>query len=221
MKTRYLNCLGLLTIALWQSPLAWGATDIWQFQGVLTKGYASGVMTPGTPYSFRFDVSTPPLPQAQPGLYFPTTYFSFNAGTYGYTGGIAGGGVLIANDQPLSGGGSFDGMMFSLSTQDSGFPANSPWDGTATGITLVSDSPGTTAAPFSDTSLPSTLDLNQFSQRTMTLYFNTGGVITMVQGSIESLYINGVLQVPEPSCLGLLALACLSLGAKPVIRRKR
>jgi hypothetical protein len=117
--------------------------------------------------------------------------------------------VFIANDQPSSGGGSFDGIVFSMfGEQSTGFPSGTLFDGSAFDVTLVSSSFGPTATPFSDTSFPSTLDLNQFSQRDMTVYFQSGPV----SGSVDSLYLNGVLisQVPEPSFFSLFAVGALA-----------
>lgn len=206
MKIRHLTLLSLACYALLHPASVRASTSLWEFDGIITRALSSGPPALGSSYSMQFYLSNPLPAPAGPGLYFPTLQMRFSDGSYGYTAGFSGAGVLVANDQPRSGGGSFDGMLFSLSDQGSGFPSGVRWDGSDTGITLVRNSSGPTAPPLSGTDFPTTLDLNQFSQRTMTLYFNTPGGLEALQGSVDRLYINGVLQVPEPSCLALLVL---------------
>ncbi len=196
-----------------------GSIDNWTFYGTITQGLASGPYQANAAYSMRFAIDSTRLSPAAAGLYFPTVGYYFNAGSSGVGASSTGSGVLIANDQILSGGGSFDGIIFSMSGEEStGFPSGALFDGSVEGITLVNDSVGSTATPFTDTSFPSTLDLNQFSQRYMTFYFQSGAV----KGSVDSFYINGVLisQIPEPGFFALFAASGLLLGCELVRRRK-
>jgi hypothetical protein len=124
--------------------------------------------------------------------------YGFTVDCCGFGASSTGSGVLIANDRSATGGGSFDGIIFSFfGEQSRGFPSGVQFDGSADGVTLVNNSSGPVAMPFTNTSFPSTLDLNQFSQRTMAAHFQSGVVI----GSIDSFYINGILisQVPLPA----------------------
>jgi hypothetical protein len=143
-------------------------------------------------------------------VYFPVLGYYLGAGSYGFGASSVGSGVLVANDQPANGG-SIDGIVFPyFGEQSTGFPNGVPLDGNAYGVSLVSSSSGPTALPLTDTSFPTTLDLNQFSQGYMNFYFQGGG---RLRGSVDSLYINGVLisQVPEPSSFGLFGIGVIIL----------
>jgi hypothetical protein len=208
--------------AILPNESAWGSIDTWTFDGIITTGLPGSPYTTGKPYSALFELDTTLLSPVASGLYFPITGYGFYVGGSGFGGGSPGGGVLIVNDQPLNGGGSFDGIIFSYWDRSQGFPSGTRFDGSDYGITLVNDSIGSTAGPFIDTSFPSTLDLNQFSQRYMTEYFSNGEEIEEINGSVDSLYLNGVLisQVPEPSFVNLFALNVLLFGWQLVFWRK-
>ncbi|HMD54825.1 MAG TPA: PEP-CTERM sorting domain-containing protein [Phycisphaerae bacterium] len=211
MNIRCLICLSGVLFAMLRSASGQSSYETWTFDGIITKGLPGSPYQVNVPYSVYFDVDTSRLATTATGLYFPTGGYGFDANSSGFGASSVGSGVLIANDQPTSGGGSFDGIIFSMfGEQSTGFPSGTLFDGSAFGITLVNSSEGPTATPFSDTSFPSTLDLNQFSQRYMTVYFQSGAVM----GSVDSLYLNGILisQVPEPSVLGLFTLGGLLFG---------
>jgi hypothetical protein len=197
------------------------STNQWTFKGIITTGLSDGPYQTGLPYSVFFDVDTSRLSTTTSGLYFPISGYGFQVGVSCFIAGSLGSGVLVANDQPRSGGGSFDGIIFSMFDEQSGFPSGALFDGAAYGITLVNSSTGPVANPFSNTSFPSTLDLNQFSQRNMAVYFQDGPV----RGSVDSLYLNGVLisQVPEPTISSLFVLGCVLVGlsTRIITRNKR
>jgi hypothetical protein len=199
-------------------PNAFGF-DTWTFNGIVTTGLPGSPYRAGLPYGASFTIDTSRLATTPTGLYFPTLGYGFGVGHAGFGASSTGSGVLVANDRPGSGGGSFDGIIFSFfGEQDTGFSAATPFDGSADGITLVNTSGGPTATPFSDTSFPSALDLNQFSQRYLDVPFQGGSVL----GTVDSLTINGVLvsQTPEPGTAGLLVLGGLLLGLSAQIRKR-
>jgi hypothetical protein len=196
-----------------------GQIETLTFDGTVTQGLAGSPYQANLPYSVYFDVDTTRLSIVASGLYYPTVGYGFNesslVGPVGFGASSVGSAVLIANDQPLSGGGSYDGIVFSMFGEGS---TSFPFDGSAFGITLVNDSAGPTATPFINTSFPTTLKLNQFSQRYMSVYFESG----TVRGSVDSFYVNGILisQVPEPSFFGLYALTGLVLTCNYFCRCK-
>lgn len=199
-------------------PRALADYETWKFSGVITSSTASpstffGV---GLPCSWSFTLDTSQLATTASGIYYPTVGFTFSAGDYGYSGSAIGDEVLIANDQPVSGGGSFDGIMFSDST-------GAQFGGSPDGVTLENFSSGPTATPFTSTGFPSTLDLNEFSDRDMALNFQGGSYVI---GSVDALYINGnlVSEVPEPETgvlfgLGLLLCAMIT-SSRSCVRRE-
>jgi len=202
--------LRLVWVYLASTGIGWASFDTWTFQGVITTGLAGSPYQVNSIYSVHFDVDTSRLTTTPTGLYFPTVTYGFGANGSGFGASSSGSGVLVANDHPTSGG-SFDGIIFSLfGEQDSGFSSGTLFDGSASGVTLVNGSGGSVATPFSGTSFPSTLNLEQFSSRYLTVYFQRG----VVRGSVDSLYFNGVLisQVPEPAVSGLLVLGGVLLG---------
>ena len=209
-------CLAILGVI----PQASAQYATWKFAGTITSTTQGGIFYPGESCSWSFAVNTSLLTTTSSGLYFPIGSYLFSAGTYGAGGSSLGSGVLIANDQPAPGGGSFDGIIFSPDDQSSGFPVGTKFDGTAYGVTLANYSSGSTATPFSDTSFPSTLDLNQFSQRDMTMYFQGGGNII---ASINDLYINGALvsAVPEPGTDKVMFFGVLLFGGSCLWKRSQ
>ncbi len=231
MKTRFISifpsayrsfggavCAGMALLMASRAAVS-GSIDDWTFTGIITQGLAGGPYQANVPYSVRFSVDTTRLSTTASGLYFPTLGYGLSAGSSGFSASSVGSGVLIANNQPASGGGTYDGIIFSMfGEQSTGFPSGTLFDGSAFGITLANHSAGPTATPFTDTSFPSTLDLNQFAQRNMTVYFQSGAV----RGSVDDLYLNGVLisRVPEPGLPGFFALSGLLLGGEVVRRRK-
>lgn len=208
MNTRLTVFLGMVVFATIRT-FAQGL-DTWSFRGVLTTGLPGSPYQAGLAYSADFAVDTARLSPQSTGLYFPTVGHYFRIACCSVGASSLGSGVLVANDRPIDGGSSFDGIVFSMfGEQSTGFPAGTLFDGSATGVTLVSSSSSPVATPFTDTSFPSTLDLNEFSQRYMTVYFGGGAV----QGSVDSLYLNGVLisQIPEPGFFSLLAVGAFIL----------
>lgn len=215
--------LTLLPWFVWVYLSAAGAgqcsTNQWTFKGIITTGLSDGPYQTGLPYSVFFNVDTSRLSTTASGLSFPISGYGFQVGVSCFISSSLGSGVLVANDQPGSGGGSFDGIIFSMfGEQSEGFPSGALFDGTAYGITLVNSSTGPVANPFSNTSFPSTLDLNQFSQRDMAVYFQDGPV----RGSVDSLYLNGVLisQVPEPTISSLFVLGSVLVGLSLQMQRR-
>jgi hypothetical protein len=216
MTTRRIAYLSAVLFAI--LPSAFGF-DTWTFNGIVTTGLPGSPYRAGLPYAASFTIDTSRLATTPTGLYFPTLGYGFGVNHSGFGASSVGSGVLVANDRPGSGGGSFDGIIFSFfGEQSSGFSASTPFDGSADGITLVNTSGGPTATPFIGTSFPSTLDLNQFSQRYLDVPFQGGSVL----GTVDSLTINGVLvsQTPEPSVLGLLVLGGLLFGLPAFINRR-
>jgi len=218
------GCIGYLSAVLFAIlPGAFGTTafDTWTFDGTITTGLPGSPFRTGLPYSVYFTLDTSRLTTTANGVYFPTESYGFGANHSGFGGSSLGSGVLVANNQPANGGGSFDGIIFSMTgDQNSGFPSGTLFDGSEFGITLVNNSAGPTATPFNDTSFPSALDLNQFAHRYMSVYFQSGPV----RGTVDSLYINGVLvsQTPEPGAVGLLVLGGLVFGlADRICKRTR
>lgn len=211
----YLSAV-LLTFS--QIEPALGSIDTWTFDGTVTQGLAGSPYQANLPYSVYFYVDTTRISTVASGLYYPIVGYGFTENGAGFGASSTGSAVLIANDRPLSGGGSFDGIVFSMFGEGA---TSFPFDGSAFGVTLVNDSTGPTATPFTGTSFPTTLDLNQFSRRDMTVYFQSGAV----EGSVDSLYINGVLvsQVPEPGFIslfvsGIVVLTCRLVRRKPKCR---
>jgi hypothetical protein len=210
MNFRQFTSLIVGSLILLPSAFGLGPLDTWNFRGVLTTGLPGSPYQAGLPYSVTFTVDTSQLTPNAAGVYFPTVAYSFFVNSVGFGASSLGSGVWVANDQSASGGGSFDGIVFSMSgDQSTGFPAGTLFDGSEFGVTLVANSSGPTATPFTDTSFPITLDLNQFPQRDMTVYFQSGPV----HGTVDSLYLNGVLisQIPEPGVFSLLAGGMLGL----------
>ncbi|HTY87844.1 MAG TPA: hypothetical protein VMB80_10300 [Candidatus Acidoferrum sp.] len=208
-------CVGMALLLVSRAPVR-GVIDNWTFYGIITQGLASGPYQVNVPYSMRFAIDSTRLTPSASGLYLPTVGYYFNAGSGGVGASSTGSGVLVANDQSRSGGGSFDGIIFSMFGE--GLSDTAPFDGTVDGITLVNASAGSTATPFTGMSFPSALDLNQFTQRYMSLGFQGG----TVKGTVNSFYINGVLisQVPEPGPLTLLAAGGALLVCGRIHRRK-
>jgi len=216
MYARWTRFFGMVGFVIAQNALA--QIDTWSFRGVITTGLPGSPYQAGLPYSANFAVDASRLTPNSMGLYFPTLGYSWGVTCCGFGASSVGSGVLIANDQPTSGGGSFDGIIFSMfGEQSTGFPTGSSFDGSAFGVTLVSSSAGPTATPLIGTSFPSTLDLNQFSQRDMAVYFQGS---PPVRGTVDSLYLNGVLvsQVPEPSFFSLSAIGTLVLLRRSIRR---
>jgi hypothetical protein len=189
----------LMVLMALRSQLAAASTCTFTFGGTLTQGLAGSPYMPGRAYTAYFDLDTTQLSPSGPGLYYATIRYGFDVSFSGFSASSLGSGVLVANDQPLNAGGSFDGIIFSMfGEQSTGFPAGALFDGSAFGITLVNNSAGPTATPFVDTSFPSTLNLSQFSERFLTVYFSGG----TVKGTVDSFSITG--DIPEPSAWGLL-----------------
>jgi hypothetical protein len=208
---------GAIALLIISSMPVQGSVDSWTFTGILTQGLSSGPYQAGAAYSLRFVIDSTRLAPAAEGLYFPITAYYLHIGSSGVSETLTGSGVLIANNQPLDGGRSCDGIIFSThGEQSTGFPSGTLFDGSTAGITLANTLVGPTATPFTDTSFPSTLDLGQFSERYMTYYFQGGPI----KGSVDSLYINDVLQVPEPGSFSLFVASGLCLGCVLVRRRK-
>jgi hypothetical protein len=214
----------LCTVFLGWRGVAFGSTVNWTFAGTITSGIPGSPYLQGRRYTAYFDIDTSLTTTTPSGLYYPITGYGFDVyfGTnsvVGFGASSTGSGVLIANDQATGGGGSFDGIIFSqFGEQSTGFPSGAAFDGSVDGITLANYSVGSTATPFTDTSFPSTLNLNNFSNRYLTEYFQDG----TVRGSVNSLTINGVLvsAVPEPGPFSLIACGgCLCWGIAN-IRRK-
>jgi hypothetical protein len=217
MNLRRVICSGFASFAILGGTSARGSVNTWTFNGIITTGLPGSPYQANLPYSVYFDVDNTWLAATSPGLYFPSAGYGFHANSSGFGASSQGSGVLVANDQPTGAGGSFDGVIFSMfGEQDTAFPSGVLFNGSAFGITLVNPSAGPTATPFNGTGFPTTLDLNQFSERYMAVYFQGGPVL----GSVDSLYINGVLisQVPEPGVFGLLALGGLLLSGWRVWR---
>ena|ERR1700722_11963475 len=218
MRIRTIICLSVVSLALVRPASGQSSIETWTFDGTVTTGLAGSPYRAGSQYSVHFSVDTSQLVPASPGLYFPTVGYGFLDNNSGFGSSSTGSGVLIANDQPTGGGGSFDGIIFSMfGEQSTGFPSGTLFDGSAFGVTLVNRSAGPTATPFTDLSFPATLDLNEFSQRTMTVYFQGGPVI----GTVDSLYLNNVLisEVPEPGLAGLIVLGGLLFAWRVEWRR--
>jgi hypothetical protein len=216
IRVRRLACVGLV---LWGFlPRAGAQYVTWKFAGKIISSTQGGFQ-PGVNCSWSFTFDPTRLATTPSGLYFPTVGYLFSAGNYGASGSSLGSGVLVANDQPAAGGGSFDGIVFSPLDQSSGFPSGTLFDGSAYGVTLANYSAGPTATPFTGTGFPGTLNLNQFSQRDMTMYFQGGGEII---GSVDAFYVNGTLasQVPEPGTLGLLGLGSMVAALGCSVRRR-
>jgi hypothetical protein len=219
MKYRRIACLSAVLLAILPGAFGVTAFDTWTFDGTITTGLPGSPYQAGLAYSVYFTLDTSRLTTAANGVYFPTESYGFGVNHSGFSGSSLGSGVLVANNQPASGGGSFDGIIFSMTgDQSSGFPAGSLFDGSEFGITLLNNSAGPTATPFNDTSFPSALNLNQFSQRYMSVYFQSGPV----RGTVDSLFINGVLvsQTPEPGAVGLLVLGGLVFGLSAYFRNR-
>jgi hypothetical protein len=213
MNTQRFYLSGVVSLIVLQSALGQQLLDRWTFQGVLTMGLPDSPYRAGLPYTVNFYVDKTLISPNDTGLYFPTVTVDFIAGCCGFGNTSLGLGVLIANDRPTGGAGSFDGIVFSVTGERSRFPTGILFDGSAHGITLVSSSTGLAASPFTDTSFPSALDLNQFSQRYLTVGFESPSGPGTVRGTVDSLFINGVLisQVPEPSCSILVSLGISTL----------
>jgi len=216
MTTRRIAYLSAVLFAILPNALGF---DTWTFNGIITTGLPGSPYRAGLLWGATFTIDTSRLTTTPTGLYFPTVNYGWGAAHSGFGASSVGSGILVANDRPASGGGSFDGIIFSFfGEQDTGFSAATPFDGSADGITLVNTSGGLTATPFSDTSFPSTLDLNQFSQRYLDVPFQGGSVL----GTVDSLTINGVLvsKTPEPGVLGLLVLGVLLFGLPAQINKR-
>ncbi len=219
MNIRRIAYLGAVLFAVLPGAFGVTAFDTWTFNGIITTGLPGSPYQAGLPYSVFFTLDTTRLTTTANGVYFPTESFGFGVNHSGFGGSSLGSGVLVANNQPASGGGSFDGIIFSMTgDQNSGFPSGTLFDGSEFGITLVNNSTTPTATPFSDTSFPSALDLNQFNERYMSVYFQSGPV----RGTVDSLTINGVLvsQTPEPGVFGLLVLGGLLFGVSAHSRKR-
>ena len=221
--TRIISHFCLAAASLGCGSTAFGDSQTWTFAGDITAGLPGSPYLQGRHYSANFTIDTSLTTTTPSGLYYPIIDYGFDVyyGTHnvaGFGASSDGSGVLIANDQ-ARGGGSFDGIIFSqFGEQSTGFPSGAAFDGTVDGITLVNNSTGSTATPFTDTSFPTSLNLNNFSNRYLTESFS-GGTVT---GTVTSLTINGILvsAVSEPGALSLAACGgCLWFGLASARRR--
>ena len=215
-RVRWLCSLLLsLVSACFSSAALCGAQTYqdWAFVGRITAGEPPRM---GMVYSMTYTIDSSLVGSGIEGLYFPVVGINFlipesysGSGLPPYPGigwgaGMRYGGVLVVNDRPDSGGGSFDGLMFG-ENDSPGFPGQLKWGGSDLGISLTSRSEDNLAVPFSSAEFPDTLDLNDFSVRSMRTSW--GGFA----GTVDQLYIDGrlVSEVPEPSSLAVLGIGTI------------
>lgn len=194
--------------ALLLSAAASAATITVTFTGTVSfvaTDLASG-FTVGDPVSgtFQYDSDAADTVPADPmlGFYPGATGFAFDFGGYLATGDAPGSAVQVDND--AMGTGLFDRFIASKTC------------GTCTGanvgafslqnITFLLSGPSTI---FSDDSLPTQLELTDFTQRSASLEFTNGMTGPQVSALVESLTVT----VPEPGALALLASGAVSLAA--------
>ncbi len=169
----------------------------------------SSAFTLGDPVSGTFHFSTT-VPDAQPanpnlGVYVGATGFDFDFGGYTATSSSPGA-VFIDND--AMGGGLFDRFIGTKTCN--GTCTAAMVDAFALqGMTFLVSGPSTI---FPDDSLPTSLDLADFTQRSASLEFTNGVVGPEVTALVSSLTVT--VTVPEPATLALLALAAGGLALR-------
>ena len=175
----------------------------------------ASAFTVGEPVSgtFQYSTAVADIVPASPnlGLYPGATAFSFDFGGYVATGNAPGSQVQVDND--ATGTGTFDRFIGTKT-------CNGTCTGAAVGafvlqsLTFIVSGPSTI---FPDDSLPTSLDLTDFTQRGANLEFTNGLTGPEVGALIESLTLT--VTVPEPSALALLA--CAALGGVLLRRQPR
>lgn len=173
----------------------------------------SAFFTVGDPVSgsFQIDSDTPDLLPADPvvGLHSSAgSNFAFDFG--GYLASATGpGGTQVRVENDAMGGAPFDRFVTSKTCNNDCTAATLDIWSLVNMTFLVSDS---TAAVFSDDSIPTSLDLADFGQRTANLEFidpeRTAGP------TVAALLSAVTYTVPEPGALALLALAAALLSAR-------
>lgn len=171
----------------------------------LASGFTVGDPVSGT---FQYSSTLTDLLPADPvfGLYLGADAFAFDFGGYVATAAAGGSAVEVQNDMN---GGAFD-LFKGSKTCNATCTAAAVDEFTLQGLTfLLSGSP----TIFPNDSLPTSLDLTDWAQRSASLEFTNGMIGPQVSALVESLTIT--VTVPEPGALALLA-----LGALPLLRRR-
>jgi hypothetical protein len=164
----------------------------------LASAFTLGEPVSGT---FQYSTAVADLVPASPnlGFYPGATAFSFDFGGYVATGNAPGSAVQVDND--ATGTGLFDRYIGSKTCN--GTCTAAPVGAfSLQGMTFLLSGPSTI---FTDDSLPTSLALGDFTQRSASLEFTNGTTGPEVAALIESLTLT--VTVPEPATLALLALA--------------
>jgi hypothetical protein len=162
----------------------------------LASGFDVGDPVTGT---FQYSTNLTDLLPGNPnlGIYLGATNFSFDFGGYVASAVAPGSAVQIDND--AIGTGTFDRFIGSKTCNGTCTAAN-VGAFSLSGITFLLSGASTI---FPDDSLPASLELTDFSQRSASLAFTNGSIGPQVSALVESLTIT--VTAPEPSALVLLA----------------
>jgi hypothetical protein len=168
----------------------------------LSSGFTVGDPVSGT---FQYSSTATDTLPADPvfGIYPGADNFAFDFGGYVATAAAGGSGVEVQNDMN---GGAFD--LYKGSKTCNGTCTAAMVDEFAlAGMTFLLSGPATI---FPDDSLPTSLDLTDFTQRNASLEFTNGVTGPEVTALVQSLTVT--VTVPEPATL-VLVLGGLGLAA--------
>jgi hypothetical protein len=188
----------------------------WEFRGVVTES-GKALAPVGSWYSFEYSFNPMNIWMQYPPLEHSALYsrgslnFDLLSTHVGYSGAALS--LQVMNDLPMSGEVA-DALWFKYSW--SGEPQ---LDGRDLGITLFNRVPGASAAPLTSTAYPVALDLNDYSERHMSMDW-PGAIL----GSVDQFYINGVLVsevIPEPGTVSLVGMGALCVVLLPATMKRR